>query len=129
MGHGHNLRKFHVTGAWLSPLVTGGWLSQLASNLTFLLLPDRSLFCHIVYHLLDLICLIIGVQQGMANSLKFHAGPPCPSLLHPVGEQPLKRPYSRFRGSPPPGWAACGSLLPHWTPHALHPCCLIILSQ
>jgi hypothetical protein len=46
------------------------------------------------------------------DSLKFHPGPPCPTLLHPVGGPPLKRPYGRFRGGPPARWAACSHILP-----------------
>jgi hypothetical protein len=34
-------------------------------------------------------------------SLKFHPGPPCPTLLRPAGGPPLKRPYGRFWGGPP----------------------------
>jgi hypothetical protein len=42
----------------------------------------------------------MGVWQGVAmDSLKFHQGPPCPSLLRLMGGPPLKRPYGRFRGS------------------------------
>jgi hypothetical protein len=43
--------------------------------------------------------IFIGVWQGVAmNSLKFHPGPPCHTLLCPVGGPHLKRAYSRFRG-------------------------------
>jgi hypothetical protein len=56
--------------------------------------------------------------------LKFYPGPPCPSLVHPVAGPPLKRPHSltAFRGGPPVGRAACGCLLPLWTPHAVRLC-------
>jgi hypothetical protein len=43
----------------------------------------------------------MGVWQGVAmDSLKFHSGLPCPPLLRPAGEPPLKRPYSHFRSGP-----------------------------
>jgi hypothetical protein len=49
----------------------------------------------------------IGLWQGVAmDSLKFHLGLLCPTLLHPAGGPPLKRPYSRFGGS---------RVLPLWT--------------
>jgi hypothetical protein len=35
------------------------------------------------------------------DSLKFHLGLPCPTLLRLTGGPPLKRPYSLFRGRPP----------------------------
>jgi hypothetical protein len=51
--------------------------------------------------------------RGVAmESLKFHLGPPCPTLLCPAGGTPLKQPYGRFRGGPLAGRAACGRLLP-----------------
>jgi hypothetical protein len=53
------------------------------------------------------------------ESLTFHVGPPCPTLLRPVGGPSLKRPYGRVTGSPPAGHAACACLLPLWTPHAV----------
>jgi hypothetical protein len=63
---------------------------------------------------------VIGVQQGVTvYCLKFHPGLPCPTLLCPTGEPPLKRPYSHCRGDPPAGWAFCGRLLLFWTPHAV----------
>jgi hypothetical protein len=40
------------------------------------------------------------------DSLKFHLGPPCPTLLCPAGGPPLKWPYGRFRDGPPTGQAA-----------------------
>jgi hypothetical protein len=55
----------------------------------------------------------MGVWQGAAlDSLKFHLGPPCLTLLCPAGEPPLKRPYIRFRGGSPAGRAAFGRLYP-----------------
>ena len=56
------------------------------------------------------------------DSLKFHLGLPCPTLLRPAGVSPLKRPYDRFRGGPPTGQVACGCLLPLWTPNAVRLC-------
>jgi hypothetical protein len=42
---------------------------------------------------------IMGVWQGVAmDSLKYHQGPPCPTLLRPAGGPPLKQPYGHFRG-------------------------------
>jgi hypothetical protein len=59
----------------------------------------------------------MGAWQGVAmDSLKFHPGPPCPTLLCPAGGPSLKRPYGRFRGDPHAGQAACGRLLPSWIP-------------
>jgi hypothetical protein len=53
------------------------------------------------------------VREGVSTySLKFHAGPPCPTLIRPAGGPPPKRPYSRLGGGPPTGRAACGRLLP-----------------
>jgi hypothetical protein len=45
------------------------------------------------------------------DSLKFHLGPPCLTLLHPVGRPPLEKPCGRFRGGP-----QAGSLRPSSTP-------------
>jgi hypothetical protein len=53
------------------------------------------------------------------DSRKYHSAPPCPTLLRPAGGPLLKRPEGCFRGGPPKGWAACGRLLPLWTPHAI----------
>jgi hypothetical protein len=54
----------------------------------------------------------IGIWQGVAmDSLKFHPGSPCLTVLCPADRQPLKRPYSRFRGGLPTGWADCCRLL------------------
>jgi hypothetical protein len=56
------------------------------------------------------------------DSLQFHLGPPCRTLLRPVGGPTLKRPYTNFWGSLPTGQAACACLLPLWTPHAVRLC-------
>jgi hypothetical protein len=62
----------------------------------------------------------MGAWQGVAMvSLKFHLALPCLTLLRPVGGRPLKWPYGRFGGGLPAGQAACGHLLPYWTPHAV----------
>jgi hypothetical protein len=59
----------------------------------------------------------IGVWQGVAmDSLKFHPGLPCPTLLCPVGGPSLKRLYGRFRGGPLAERAACGHRLTLWIP-------------
>jgi hypothetical protein len=34
------------------------------------------------------------------DSLKFHLGPPCYTLLRPAGGPPLIKPYGHFRGGP-----------------------------
>jgi hypothetical protein len=47
------------------------------------------------------------------DSLNFHLGPPFMTLLRPVGEPPLKRRYSRFRGDSLTGG---GGLWPSSTP-------------
>jgi hypothetical protein len=47
-----------------------------------------------------------------SNSLNFHPGPLCPTLLCPAGGPPLKQPYGRFKGGSPAGRAPCGHLLP-----------------
>jgi hypothetical protein len=60
------------------------------------------------------------VWQGVStDSLKFYLGPPCPSLLRPVGGPHPKRPYGRFWGGPLTGQAAYGRLLPPWIPRAV----------
>jgi hypothetical protein len=56
-----------------------------------------------------------GCMHAM-NSLKFHLGPHCPTLLHHVRDPPLKRPYRRFRGGLPARQAACGHPTPLDTP-------------
>jgi hypothetical protein len=62
----------------------------------------------------------MGVWEGVAmDSLKFHLGLPCPTLVRPAGWPPLKRPYRHFKGGPPTGWTACDCLPPPWTPHAV----------
>jgi hypothetical protein len=43
------------------------------------------------------------------DSLKYHSGPACPTFQRPVSEPPSTA-----------GRAACGHLLPFWTPHAVH---------
>jgi hypothetical protein len=56
------------------------------------------------------------------DSLKYHPGPPCPTLLRPTGKPPLKQPYGRFRGSQSAGRAAYDRFLPPLTPHAVRLC-------
>jgi hypothetical protein len=74
--------------------------------------------CFLVYFFTDKLMVI---WQGVAmDSLKFHPDAPCPTLLSPVGQSPLKRLYSHFRSGPPTGRASYGRLLPLWTPHAVH---------
>jgi hypothetical protein len=53
------------------------------------------------------------------DSLKFHPGPPCPSLLRPAGGPHQKPSYGCYRGGPPTKRVACGRLLPFWTPHVI----------
>jgi hypothetical protein len=66
---------------------------------------------------------ILGVWQGMAmDSLKFHPGPPCPTLPRLAGEPTQKRPNGRFMGGLAARRASCGHLLPIWTPHAVRLC-------
>jgi hypothetical protein len=48
-------------------------------------------------------CLLPPWIQARKNSLKFHPGPPCPTLLHPAGRPPPKQPYIRFWSGPPAG--------------------------
>jgi hypothetical protein len=51
------------------------------------------------------------VRQGTSmDTLKFHPGLPCLTLL---------RPASRFWGGAPAGWAACSRLLPSWIPRTI----------
>jgi hypothetical protein len=65
----------------------------------------------------------MGVWQAVAmDSLKFHPGLPCLTLLSPADGPPHKRPYGRLWGGPPTGRAACGRLLPPWIPHAVRLC-------
>jgi hypothetical protein len=62
----------------------------------------------------------MGVWQGVVmDSLKLGPGLPCPTFLYHAGGSLLKRPYGRFRGSPPAGWPACALLVPLWTPHVV----------
>jgi hypothetical protein len=53
------------------------------------------------------------------DSLKFPLGLPCPTFLYPAGGSLPKWPYSYFRGGPSARQAACGHLLPLWTPHTV----------
>jgi hypothetical protein len=65
----------------------------------------------------------VDLWKGLTmDSLNFHPGPPCPNLLHPAGEPPLKRPYGSFRNDPPAWRSACGRHPPLWTPHAVRLC-------
>jgi hypothetical protein len=49
--------------------------------------------------------LAMGVWQVAAmDSLKFHPGLPCPTLLCPVGEPPLKQPYGHDDGRIQPNY-------------------------
>jgi hypothetical protein len=59
------------------------------------------------------------IARGDHGLAKVSPGPtmPYPTLLHPVGGPPHKRPYGHFMVSPLTGLAACGRLLPFWTPH------------
>jgi hypothetical protein len=60
------------------------------------------------------------VWQGVStDSLKFHLGPPCPTLLCSAGRPSPKRPYARFLGGLLKWQAACGRPLPPWIPHAV----------
>jgi hypothetical protein len=62
----------------------------------------------------------MGVWQGVAmDSLKFHLGLACQTLLSPAGGPPLKRTYGRLRGGLPAVQATYGRLLLPWSPHAL----------
>jgi hypothetical protein len=59
----------------------------------------------------------IGVWHGVAmDSLKYHPGPSCPTLLRPVG------PYSHFRGGLLAERVTYGCLLPLWKPRAVRLC-------
>jgi hypothetical protein len=61
----------------------------------------------------------MGVWEGVSmDSLQFHPGPPCFTLLRPAGGPPLKQPYGCFRRGLPAGRKACGHLLLLWTPYA-----------
>jgi hypothetical protein len=52
----------------------------------------------------------IGVWQGVAmDLLRFHPGPPCPTILCPAAGPPPKQPYGCFRGAPPAGLAGLRS--------------------
>jgi hypothetical protein len=57
----------------------------------------------------------MGAWQGVAmDSLKFHPGLPCPTLLNPAGGPPLKRPYSCFKDGLQPSSTFLDT--PHRTP-------------
>jgi hypothetical protein len=63
------------------------------------------------------------VWQGVStDSQNFYPGPLCQTLLRFVGRPPPKRPFGRFGGGPPTGWAACGRLLPPWIPLSVWVC-------
>jgi hypothetical protein len=63
------------------------------------------------------------VWQGLAkDSLKIHLGPPCPTLLCPVGGLPLKQPYGFFRRGSLTGRASCDRFLPTCTPTTVRLC-------
>jgi hypothetical protein len=49
-------------------------------------------------------------------------GPAIPYPSTPWGRPLLNRPYDHFMGGPPAGCEVNGSLLPHWTPHAICQC-------
>jgi hypothetical protein len=59
------------------------------------------------------------VQVVAMDSLKFHPGPPCPTLLCPAGGPSLKQPLGYFRGGQSAGRAACSRLLPFRKSHAI----------
>jgi hypothetical protein len=62
----------------------------------------------------------IGVWQGVTmDFLKYHYSPPCPTVLCLAGGPPLKQPYGLSKDGLPTGQAACGRLLPFWTPHTM----------
>jgi hypothetical protein len=64
----------------------------------------------------------MGVWHGVVmDSLKYHPGPPCPTLLRPTGGSPLKRPYGRFRGDLPTERAAVFYPFEHHSPYAYAP--------
>jgi hypothetical protein len=63
------------------------------------------------------------IWQGVTmDSLKFHPGLPCPTLVRPMGVPPLKQPYGRFRGGSLAGQTFCSCLLPPRKPHAIRLC-------
>jgi hypothetical protein len=53
------------------------------------------------------------------DSLKFHPGLPCLTLLCPAGGPLPKWPYSHLWGGSPAGQAACSHHLPPWTHHTV----------
>jgi hypothetical protein len=69
----------------------------------------------------------MGAWQGVAmDSLKFHPGPPCQTILHHADGPPLKWPQGRFRGSLPAGGVPCGRLLHFGIPHVVWICLLTV---
>jgi hypothetical protein len=58
-------------------------------------------------------------QWVSTDSLKFHPGLPCPTLLRPASALPLERPYRRFWGGPSARGVVCGRLLSPWMSHAV----------
>jgi hypothetical protein len=87
---------------------SGRWLTSRA------ILTSRhvtSFVCHVT----SLDVMDRSVWQGVSTvSLKIHPGPPCTTLLHPVGGPPPKRPFSRFWGGPPAGPSSTP-----WISHAI----------
>jgi hypothetical protein len=64
-------------------------------------------------------CMTRGGQGLPKGSL----GPAMPDpYICPAGGPPVKRPYGRFRGSPPMRRAAYSRLILPWTPHAVRLC-------
>jgi hypothetical protein len=62
--------------------------------------------------------LAMGVWEGVAmDSLEYHPGLPCLTLLRSAGGPPSKLSHRRFCGGPLAGQAAFSRLLPFWTPH------------
>jgi hypothetical protein len=56
-------------------------------------------------------------MAGVATDFpRHHQGLPCLTLLNSAVGPPLKQPFGHRRGVSPTGWAACGCLLPLWTP-------------
>jgi hypothetical protein len=101
-----------------SPLVCWpGWPWPPTGRLhtvRLLRIPERNCF--------NRVCLAsMGVWQGVAkDSLKYSPGLPCPTLLHPVSEPPLKRPYGHLRVVHPQGRRPAAVFYPfgHPTPYA-----------
>jgi hypothetical protein len=88
-------------------LVCDHWTHTYKTCLTILIFYPTSSFC----------VKSMGVWQGVAmDSLKFHLGLPCPTLLRPVGRPPLKQSYHHCRDGLFAGWVACGCPLTFFTP-------------